>query len=241
MSDALKAAYDAVSRVAPVAIRAVANIVPTQWIDATKTMASPIIHQWRSIKSLGGAGADAMLRAISGVESSYGRNLFDRTGGTGLGMYQMSGPLRRTFGVSAAQAMDPAASTAIAKQIIFGKYAAEFHGDIAKAISAWHSGPGWVEKHGLDVSYLAKVAGQMRAVAPVLPPERKTPVLAGGRGSGAPISMHFETHIHVAPGAAGVDLNAIENHVHNVIRKAGTELHETLARENNRRARTRFY
>lgn len=124
-----------------------------------------VSNAWQSIRGLVGAGPAAILHGLMGTESSFGWMLTNPLS-SAIGPYQMTRAFRAAFGVSPAQAMDIKASTEVANRVIFGKYLPEFGGDMAKALSAWHQGEGWVRRHGVDVAYVNNVMRHMTHPTP---------------------------------------------------------------------------
>lgn len=236
LTDAVKKLSESVdaaqTSIIPAPIRNFVSHVGGAISHAGSVIAGGAAHAWQDIKNLGAIGSDAILHALSGTESSYGKYLTNPTS-SAIGPYQMTAGFRRTWGVSPAEAMNPAISKDIANSVLFGHYMKDFGGNLAKSLSAWHRGEGFVRAHGIDTAYVENVMRHMTPAPAPLP----------GRGGAAPtINLGgVHVHVHVAPGEAGViDHVAIAAHVERAIERSAYRIHEVLAREQDRRKRTQF-
>jgi TP901 family phage tail tape measure protein len=178
---------------------------------AGHAVATGAVAVWHGATSLAGKGIDAVLRGIMGTESSFGRNLYDRTGGTGLGPYQMDRAFRLAHHVSNAAALDPRASTAIAKRIFEMELLPKFHGDMSLAISSWHLGVAGAMRHGPDLPYLAKVEKNMSG------------------GSGVTINSPVTLNIH-ATGPHALDAEMVKRHVADALDTHANKIHALVTK-----------
>lgn len=137
-------------------------VLPVQ--HAAGHAAAAVHHALNGIKSLVGTTPSDVLHGLMGTESNYGKMLTNPTS-SAIGPYQMTRAFRETWGVTPAEAMDVSASTRIANHVIFDKYMPEFNGNLARALSAWHQGEGWVRKHGVDSAYVDSVLAHMSSAS----------------------------------------------------------------------------
>lgn len=260
LTDALGSALSTAIRTTGPAV-SLAGTLGGSLSKAVRATGPAISRAWEGVKSLVGAGHAAILHGLMGTESSYGRMLTNPLS-SAIGPYQMTRAFRAAFGVTPAAAMDIAASTEVANRVIFERYLPEFGGDMAKALSAWHQGEGWVRRHGVDVAYVnnvihhitsspAALTPQMASVPASLAPQITSELPTGhasfpGSVGSPPVSPRTAAQsptahtitIHYAPNINGTGMNHRE--LLGVLRQHSRELGEIVARGDDRRRRLTF-